>query len=78
MNSRRFKLYDNYSTWFSLSDVGEFRLEFQVQKKERIIIVSCSDPSQNDIRNIVSRSSTTTVKIYTPISIKVAPVKHDP
>ena len=35
-------------------------------------------PSQNDIRNIVSRRSTTTVKIYTPISIKVAPVKHDP
>ena len=33
--------------------------EFQVQKKENIIIVLCSGPSQNDITNFARRRNTT-------------------
>ena len=46
-----------------MQTLDEFQKEFQVPKKENKIIVLCSSPSQNDIRNFARRRSTTTVKI---------------
>ena len=68
---RRFKLYDNYSTWFSLSNFGRIPPGVS-SSEENIIIALCSGPSQNDIRNFARRSNIRTVKMYTPISIKVS------
>ena len=49
--------------------LDEFRQEFQVQKKENIVVL-CSGPSQNDIRNFARRRSSTTVKnIYIQKSV---------